>query len=64
MVIEEVKTALNDVLVHLVGNDGGCGSGGCGCSGGVNLTIVKVPLAAVVCRTAPEDGCGCGCSGC
>lgn len=69
MVIEEVKTALNDVPgLTLVGNDGGCGSGGCGCSGGVvNLTIVKEQAAGCcggASQRAPEDGCGCGCSGC
>ena len=69
MVIEEVKTALNDVPgLTIVGNDGGCGSGGCGCSGGVvNLTIVKEQAAGCcggASQRAPEDGCGCGCSGC
>ncbi len=69
MVVEEVKTALNDVPgLTLVGNDGGCGSGGCGCSGGVvNLTIVKEQAAGCcggASQRAPEDGCGCGCSGC
>jgi len=69
MVIEEVKTALDDVPgLTIVGNDGGCGSGGCGCSGGVvNLTIVKEQAAGCcggASQRAPEDGCGCGCSGC
>lgn len=69
MVVEEVKTALNDVPgLTLVGNDGGCGSGGCGCNGGVvNLTIVKEQAAGCcggASQRAPEDGCGCGCSGC
>ena len=67
MVIEEVKTALDDVPgLTIVGNDGGCGSGGCGCSGGVvNLTIVKEQAAGCcggASQRAPEDGCGCGCS--
>ena len=69
MVMEEVKTALNDVPgLTIVGNDGGCGSGACGCSGGVvNLTIVKEQAAGCcggASQPAPEDGCGCGCSGC
>ncbi|MEN9310711.1 MAG: biotin synthase BioB, partial [Pseudomonadota bacterium] len=69
MVMEEVKTALNDVPgLTIVGNDGGCGSGACGCSGGVvNLTIVKEQAAGCcggASQRAPEDGCGCGCSGC
>ena len=69
MVIEEVKSTINDVPgLTIVGNDGGCGSGTCGCSSGVvNLSIVK-DAAAGCCggasQRAPEDGCGCGCSGC
>jgi biotin synthase len=69
MVIEEVKSTINDVPgLTIVGNDGGCGSGTCGCSSGVvNLSIVK-DAAAGCCggasQRAPEDGCGCGCSSC
>ncbi len=72
MPIEEVKSQLDAIPgLTIVGGEGGCG-GGCACSGGVaSLTIVGASSEAPASgccggstSRAPEDGCGCGCSGC
>ena len=65
MPLEEVKTSLDAIPgLTLIPGEGGCGSG-CGCSGGVaGLRIVDTPASGCCGSRVPEDGCGCGCSGC